>query len=124
VANHKNKEILKYISSNIILGEIMLSGWEWIIIIIGLVVLLLWGPSKIPELARGLGRAKAEFDKASRGEYLSETETPMVKVSRSDDDTIILIAKSLGLKTEGKSREEIIQEIIANIKALKSGSSN
>ena len=102
----------------------MLSGWEWIVIIIGLVVLLLWGPSKIPELARGLGRAKSEFDKASRGEYLSETETPKIKVSRSDDDTIILIAKSLGLKTEGKSREEIIQEIIANIKALKSGSSN
>jgi len=102
----------------------MLSGWEWIVIILGLVVLLLWGPSKIPELARGLGRAKAEFDKASRGEYLYETETPRVKVSRSDDDTIILIAKSLGLTTEGKSREEIIQEIIANIKALKSGSSN
>jgi sec-independent protein translocase protein TatA len=103
----------------------MLSGWEWIVIILGLVVLLLWGPSKIPELARGLGRAKAEFDKASRGEYLSETETPKAKAIRnSDDDTIILIAKSLGLTTEGKSREEILQEIIANIKALKSGSSN
>ncbi len=98
----------------------MLSGWEWLVIIIGLIVLLLWGPSKIPELARGLGRAKAEFDKASRGEY----ETSMTKAVRSDDDTIILIAKSLGLKTEGKRREEIIMEIIANIKALKSGSSN
>jgi sec-independent protein translocase protein TatA len=97
----------------------MLSGWEWLIIIVGLVVLLLWGPSKIPELARGLGRAKAEFERASR-EYLYET--PKVKASRSDDDTIILIAKSLGIATEGKTREEIVQEIIANIKALKSSS--
>jgi len=100
----------------------MISGWEWIIIIIGLIVLLLWGPSKIPELARGLGRAKAEFERASR-EYLRETESPKV-IQRSDDDVIILIAKSLGLTTEGKKREEIIQEVIANIKALKSSSSN
>jgi len=102
----------------------MLSGWEWLIIIIGLVVLLLWGPSKIPELARGLGSAKAEFDKASR-EGLYEIETPKAKASRySDEDIIILIARSLGLTTEGKSREEIVQEIIANIKALKSSSTN
>lgn len=97
----------------------MLSGWEWLVIIIGLVVLLLWGPSKIPELARGLGRAKAEFDKASR-EYLYEA--PKVKANRSDDDTIILIAKSLDIETEGKTREEIVKEIISNIKALKSSS--
>jgi len=97
----------------------MLSGWEWLVIIIGLVVLLLWGPSKLPELARGLGRAKAEFEKASR-EYLYETST--VKTDKSTDDMIILIAKTLGITTEGKTREEIVQEIIANIKTLKSSS--
>ena len=79
-------------------------------------MLLLWGPSKIPELARGIGRAKAEFDKASRGEYLSESRSG---ASRSSDDDIILIARSLGITTEGKTRDEIIQEIIASIKASK-----
>jgi sec-independent protein translocase protein TatA len=97
----------------------MLSGWEWLVIIIGLVVLLLWGPSKLPELARGLGRAKAEFERASR-EYLYET--PTVKTDKSTDDMIILIAKTLGITTEGKTREEIVQEIIASIKTLKSSS--
>ena len=93
-------------------------GWEWIIIIVALVVLLLWGPSKIPELARGLGRAKAEFERASR-EYLSESPRSKEISRSSDDDMIILIARSLGIATEGKTREEIFQEIVANIKAIK-----
>ena len=32
------------------------------------VCLLLWGPSKLPELGRSLGRAIAEFRRALRGE--------------------------------------------------------
>ena len=99
-------------------GVIMVVGWEWIVIIIALVVLLLWGPSKIPELARGLGRAKAEFERASR-EYLRESPTVKEASRSSDDDMIILIARSLGISTEGKTREEIFQEIVENIKAIK-----
>jgi sec-independent protein translocase protein TatA len=38
-------------------------GWEWIVIILAVIVLLLWGPKKIPELARGIGQARAEFEK-------------------------------------------------------------
>ena len=100
-----------------ILGFSLVVGWEWIVIILALVVLLLWGPTKIPELARGLGQAKAEFEKASRGEYLSESRRS--EASRSSDDAIILIARSLDITTEGKTRDEIIQEIIASIKASK-----
>jgi len=97
----------------------MVVGWEWIVIIIALVVLLLWGPSKIPELAKGLGRAKAEFERASRGEYLSKSPRSREISRSSDDDMIILIARSLGITTEGKNREEIFEEIITNIKAIK-----
>ncbi len=42
----------------------MPGGWEWIIIV--LVVLLLFGAKKIPELARGLGRGIREFKDATR----------------------------------------------------------
>jgi len=101
------------------LGIIMVVGWEWIVIIAALVVLLLWGPSKIPELARGLGRAKAEFERASKGGYLSENPRSREISRSSDDDMIILIARSLGITTEGKTREEIFEEIITNIKAIK-----
>jgi Sec-independent protein translocase protein TatA len=31
--------------------------------------LLIWGPKKIPELAKSLGEAKHELEKASRGNY-------------------------------------------------------
>jgi len=100
----------------------MISAWEWIVIILALIVLLLWGPSKIPELARGLGRAKAEFEKASR-EYLYEVSKPTDKEkkesSEESDETIILIAKALGLNTEGKSKEQILKEILMNIVAKK-----
>ena len=44
-------------------------GWE--IILIVLVILLLFGGKKIPELMRGLGRGMKEFKDASKG-----VETP------------------------------------------------
>lgn len=43
-----------------------LGGSEWILIII--VVLLLFGGRKIPELMKGLGSGINEFKKASKGE--------------------------------------------------------
>ena len=42
----------------------MPGGWEWIIIV--LVVVLLFGAKKIPELARGLGRGIREFKDATK----------------------------------------------------------
>lgn len=44
------------------LGSI--GGGEWLVVI--LVVLLLFGAKRIPELARGLGRGIREFKDASR----------------------------------------------------------
>ena len=37
-------------------------GWEWVIIV--LAVLVLFGAKKIPEFARGLGKGVKEFKKA------------------------------------------------------------
>src|SRR3990172_10476904 len=36
-------------------------GFEWIIILIIIAILLLFGPQKLPELAKGIGRALGEF---------------------------------------------------------------
>jgi len=46
-------------------------GFEWIIILIVLGVLLLFGPKKLPELARALGRTLGEF---KRGRQQIEKE--------------------------------------------------
>lgn len=42
----------------------MPGGMEWIVI--GLIVILLFGAKKIPDLARGLGRGIKEFKDASK----------------------------------------------------------
>ena len=39
-------------------------GWEWIIIF--LVILLLFGAKRLPDLARGLGKGISEFRKAAK----------------------------------------------------------
>ena len=44
----------------------MLDGWEWIIIGVVAIVIIMWGPAKIPEFAKALGRAKGEFSKAQK----------------------------------------------------------
>jgi sec-independent protein translocase protein TatA len=47
-------------------GLIPSGGGEWILIL--LVVLLLFGGTKLPQLAKGLGQSVKEFKKASRDE--------------------------------------------------------
>lgn len=56
----KNKDMMNL---NVLLIG-MPGGWEWIIIV--LVIILLFGAKKIPELARGLGRGIREFKDATK----------------------------------------------------------
>lgn len=76
----------------------MISGIEWIIILFLVLAVLIFGPSKIPELAKAIGRARREYEKASKG--LDE-----------EADKIIELAKSLGINVEGKTIEQIVEEI-------------
>jgi len=38
-----------------------MQGLEWIVILVIVAVLFMFGPKKIPELMRGMGRAMGEF---------------------------------------------------------------
>jgi sec-independent protein translocase protein TatA len=85
-----------------------------IILILGVVaVILIWGPSKIPELARSLGRARKEFDDASHGliQQVSSTSS-----NTSTPDTLVDTAQRLGINTQGKTRQEISDEIVRQAK--------
>lgn len=55
------------------------------IAVIFLVVLLLFGAKKIPELARGLGKSMGEFKKA-RTEFEDEIKRAETAVDKEDDD--------------------------------------
>ena len=85
-----------------------LAGWEWIVIAGVLIIFFLWGPKKIPDLARAIGRARGEFQRGSKEEPGPTEEKP---AHRSSDDALIETAKKLGISTEGKTIDEIAHEI-------------
>ncbi len=119
-----------------------------------IIVFFLWGPQKIPELARMIGRARKEFDNASREFQNAATSiqngtnplfaptttssatapplpppqqtgvrstfpqaaaaaTPPPPSPKTGDQLLIEAARRLGISTQGKTREQIQQEIIA-----------
>ena len=91
---------------------------QWIIIGVIVIVIFIWGPQKIPELARGLGRAKREFDQASREVESSVTmSSPAPSPPKTGDQILVETARQLGISTEGKSREQLSQEILAKAQA-------
>ncbi len=92
----------------------MITGWEWIIVAVIIVAVLLWGPNKLPELARAVGQARREFEKASKE---GQTFTTQILTSpTSADDTLIKNARDLGITTEGKTKDQILQEIVQKAK--------
>lgn len=99
----------------------MFSGWEWVIIGVVALVIIMWGPSKIPEFARAIGKAKGEFEKASReiDQAAKEvvTATPATTVRRNED-ILIETAQKLGVTTEGKTRDQIATEVSQRLKTV------
>jgi sec-independent protein translocase protein TatA len=85
-----------------------LVGYEWLIVVAILVVVFLWGPQKLPELARSIGLAKKEFEKAAKEVSTAASST---STTEGSSDPLIVAAKNLGITTEGKTKEEIAKEI-------------
>jgi len=98
----------------------MISGWEWIVVVGIVAVIILWGPKKLPELARSIGEAKKEFEKASKEVEEAARLPSKVQTGPSSDDLLIETAQMLGISTEGKTKEQIAKEIVAKGKASKS----
>lgn len=95
----------------------------WEIALILLIVLILFGPKKIPELAKSVGQAVREYKRASEGvmeELSSSTIKPSVTqekptqniVEEKEKKALIEAAKKLGIETEGKTIEQISEEIM------------
>ncbi len=98
----------------------MLEGWEWIIIGVVAIVIILWGPAKIPEFAKALGRAKGEFSKASK-EFKDAAIAPEDKSGlKGKDEVLMETAHNMGISTVGKTREQLTSEIQIKLKTLAS----
>ncbi|MEM0467736.1 MAG: twin-arginine translocase TatA/TatE family subunit [Pyrobaculum sp.] len=94
---------------------LLIGGQEWIVILIALIIILIWGPSKLPSLARSMGEAIREFRKASSG----LEEDRRYEKKEEIDQKLLETAKSLGISTEGKTKEQILDEINRKIAELK-----
>ncbi len=91
-------------------------GPNEMLILLILVVLLLLGPSKIPQLARALGEAVREFKKAQEGIFEEPSESVKERQKASEDKLIYELAKKLGVSTEGKSPEQLKEEVLEKAK--------
>lgn len=75
------------------------------------IVLLLFGGRKLPELARSMGEAAREFNKATKEpvEYVDEK----TRKKNEEKQAIIDAAKKLGIDVEGRDINDIAQDIVA-----------
>ena len=87
---------------------------EWLIIAVIVTVLVLWDPGKIPKIVRAIAEAKREYEEAvaSFSEQLSSEEG---EEHLTGDEKILEIAGELGIQTEGRTREEIVKEILEKL---------
>jgi sec-independent protein translocase protein TatA len=88
-----------------------LVGYEWLIIVAVLLIIFLWGPQKLPELARSIGLAKKELEKASKEPPTASTTPAGTTSTQSPSDSLVVAAKELGISTEGKTKDDIAKEI-------------
>lgn len=95
-----------------------IEGFEWIILLIIVAALFLFGPQKLPELARGFGRAMGEFQRGRmeiereiRGQFSALSTTTEVR-SREER-----IAAALGIPTTGKRDTQLKIDIARTIDA-------
>ncbi len=91
------------------------------IIFIAIIALLLFGPDKMPEYIRELGKLYAEFKKAQRdleSEFNRAVATSIIP--KPPSSTVVEIAKKMNIPAEGKTEEQLLKEIDAAVSS-KSG---
>jgi sec-independent protein translocase protein TatA len=99
-----------------ILFMAFINGAEWIIIIL-IIVILFFGAKKIPELARSLGKASSEFQKAridaKKTLENDQFNTPQKSVDREKLESI---AETLGVDYSTKNDQDLKQAIESELR--------
>lgn len=74
-------------------------GWQELIIIL-VILIFLFGASRLKGLAKALGESVREFKEAT-------SEPPKTK-REEEEEAIVKAAEKMGVRTEGKSVEQIL----------------
>jgi|SRR3990172_3911411 len=90
-------------------------GFEWIIILIIIAVLLLFGPQKLPELARGIGRALGEFRRGKMEVERQISDELSTLDARDIRARVDKAASALGISTTGRSELQIKLDIARDV---------
>jgi len=87
-----------------------IGGQEWIFVIIVLVVLL-FGASKIPEMARSIGKATGEFQRGKM-EIQKEIDKAQKELDKTPERMKLEeAAKAFGIDPAGKTDEQLKEAI-------------
>ncbi len=91
------------------------------IIFIAIIALLLFGPDRLPEYIREMGKVYAQFKKAQRDfeAEINKATGPVVsppKISQPSQ-AVVEIARKMNIPAEGKTEEQLLKEIDTAISA-------
>jgi len=88
-------------------------GFSEMLWIVLLILVLLVGSKKLPELARAMGRALGEFQKGrlEMERELRETTTLKPLAVDAERERLERAAKELGIETQGKTLQQLKEEI-------------
>ena len=78
-----------------------LFGWQELVLIL-VILVFLFGATKMKDLAKGLGESVREFKKATKEPSNKEEDV---------NEAIIEAAKKMGISTEGKDIKQILREM-------------
>ena len=86
------------IMTTLTMMPLMISGWEWIII--ALVILLLFGGKKIPELMKGMGKGLKSFK-----EGMTEVEKDVKDIKEEIEKPVEKPAAKPEVKTDAEKKD-------------------
>ncbi len=75
-------------------------GWQELIIIL-VIVIFIFGAKRLKEVARGTGEAVREFKEA----------TAEPSKEKEEEEAVIEAARKMGVQTEGRSIQQILEEM-------------
>jgi sec-independent protein translocase protein TatA len=93
-----------------------INGAEWIIVIL-IIVILFFGAKKIPELARSLGKASSEFQRARiDAKKTIESDKDLSAKKNVDREKLESIAETLGVDYSNKDDQDLKNAIDSELK--------